>query len=180
MVAVLSPTGIEKPAGPEQHSLALYNRNLDRTNDIEKARRAVSNIPFGHAGATAGFQTIAGSNVAVNITNQQLRGGMTFEATSGGRFVIPRDGLYIVRIKAYATEASGYDFMFDAYKNSVALRGNEIFDYKQTTSDYKQHSECTYPFVAGDKIGLGATTPNKTWGTDGYNGAFLEVEFKME
>jgi len=180
MVLVLSPTGIEKPDGPEQHSRALLNRNFDRTNAIEVARRANSNIPFGHAGCIAGFQTIAGSDVAVTIDDQELRGGMTFEATSGGRFVIPRSGLYEVRIKAYATEASGYDFMFAAYKNSVKITGTEVFDYKQTTSDYKQHAICTIPLVAGDKIGLGATTPNKTWGTDGYNGAWLEVKFSME
>ena len=180
MVSILSPTGIEKPTGSEKHSRAQILRNLDRTNKIEVDRRAGANLPFGHAGCIAGFQTIAGSNVAVTIAQQVLRGGMEFETTSGGRFIIPRDGLYAVRIKAYATESSGYDFMFDAYKNSVPLRGNEIFDYKNTTSDYKQHSICTYPFVTGDKIGLGATTPNKTWGTTGYDGAFLEIQFVAE
>ena len=180
MVAILSPTGIEKPEGAEKHSRAMINRNYDRANDIEIARRANSGIPFGHAGCVAGFQTIAGSNVPVVIDDQLLRGGMSFESASGGRFVIPRPGLYEIRVKIYATEGSGYDFMGAAYINSDKIEGTEVFDYKQTTSDYKQHAMTTWACVAGDKIGLGMTTPNKTWGTDGWNGAWLEVEFKME
>lgn len=180
MVSVISPTGAEKPDGSEQHSRALYNRNIDRFNAIEVARRANTGIPFGHAGCIAGFQDIAGTDVPVVIKDQLTRGGMTFETVSGGRFVIPRPGLYEIRVKIYATQGSGYDFMGAAYINSDKIEGTEVFDYKQTASDYKQHAMTTWNCVAGDKIGLGMTSPNKTWGTDGWNGAWLEVEFKME
>lgn len=180
MPTVLSPTGIEKPDGPEQHSRPMVNRNYDRTNDIEIARRAGSNIPFGHAGATAGFQDIIGTEKPVNITNQILRGGMTFEATSGGRFIIPKTGIYEVRVKGYATGGSAYDYMVAAFVDSDKIEGTEVFDYKQTTSDYKQHSVTAFAFTAGQKIGLGMTSPQKTWGTDGWNGAWLEVLFMME
>lgn len=177
MVTVLTPSGVELPDGSEQHSRALYNRNLTRQNDAEKARLASTGIPFGHAGCIAGFQSIAGTDKPVTIKDQLLRGGMTFETASGGRLVIPKSGLYDVRVKVYATNGSGYDFMGAAYVNSDKIEGTEVFDYKQTSSDYKQHGICTFAFVAGDKIGLGMTSPQSTWGTDGWNGAFLEVKW---
>jgi hypothetical protein len=42
MADILSPTGIEKPLGAELHSRAMYNRNLDRTNQvaIDAAKKA--------------------------------------------------------------------------------------------------------------------------------------------
>ena len=182
MVQILSPTGIEKPEGVEKHSRAQILRNLDRTNAIEVARRANSGIPFGHAGVISGNQTMGGTDKAVVIKDQVLRGGMTFDNTAGtgGRLVIPRPGLYEIRIKAYVRGGSAYDFMFAPYVDSVVIGAGRIFSHKVTTSDYMLHSTCTWDLIAGQRIGLGATTPQQTWGVDGYDGAWLEVEFKME
>jgi len=181
MVQVLSPTGVEVPEGPEQHSRALYERNLVRQNDAEKARLANSGMPFGHIGRTGGFQTLGGADIGVVITvAQELRGGMTFEAASAGRMIIPKSGLYEIRCRIYGTAGSAYTLDGGAYKNSVILPGTQATFYKATSSDIKDFTICTVPLVAGDKVGLGMTSTQSTWGTDGYNGSWLEIKYVGE
>lgn len=61
MADILSPTGIEKPLGPELHSRAMVNRNYDRTNQIDIDRRLMSLgivADKDHAAAAAGITTI--------------------------------------------------------------------------------------------------------------------------
>lgn len=170
--------GLIKAAEGEQYDVEITNNNLDAIDNLLFSKLGTA-VPFGHAGKTNGFQTINGSDVAVVLNvAQKLKGGMTFETSSGGRLVIPITGQYEVRVKGYVSESSGYDWMAAAYKNSVQMEETEIFEYKQTTSDYKDYSFATVDLAAGDRIGLGMTLPNrKTWGTNGYNGTWLEVKY---
>src|SRR4030095_352824 len=169
--------GLIKPADGEQYDVEIINNNYDAIDALLFSKLGTA-APFGHAGKVDGFQTINGSDIAVTIDDQKLKGGMTFESSSGGRLVIPIAGQYEIRVKGYVSESSGYDWMAAAYKNSVKMPETEIFEFKETTSDYKDYSFATVDLAAGDRIGLGMTLPNrKTWGTNGYNGTFLEVKY---
>lgn len=182
MVNVLQPTGIEKPEGPEQHSLALVNRNYDRTNKIAQDFEAVAQ-PFGHMGKTDGFQDINPAAVVTMAAAQILRGGITFDNATDS-LVIPKDGLYRVAVKGYysgGTVPSRAEMLARKVTGTVSLYGSRVSVSKPDSSDYYDYSEGVHELNAGDKIQIyasGSSTAGSAWGTDGYNGVYLEVEWK--
>lgn len=166
-----------KPASGENYDLDVTNNNLD---DIDEAifGRLSATAPFGHMGKTNGFQAIAGTDIAVVMSAaQKLVGGMTFEAASSGRLVIPIAGRYLVSCLTYATNGSAYKFAGGAYYNSVKIPGTESVDWKQDGTDWKSFAMCEINCIVGDKIGMGMSTPQSTWGTTGYDGSFIEVRY---
>lgn len=177
MADVLSPSGVELPLSPEQFSRALVNRNFTRLNDLW-AKALTTDVPYGHAGRTAGFQTIGAADVAVGLdVAQRLAGGMTFETAASGRFVIPKSGQYWIITRIYATGGTGYASRGGAYVNSVKIAGSDVKFWKGDASDFYNFGISRFYFNAGDKVGLGMDSPAgaSTWGTDGYNGSWLEL-----
>ena len=133
--------------------------------------------PRGHAGRTAGFQTIGGTDVAITLDAAQIATGMTFETTSGGRFVAPITGLYRIHAQVYFTGGSAYQAQAAIFKNaSKTGMGGKIYTWKADASDYISSCSTFAQLTAGDRIGLGATSTASTWGTDGFNGSYLEME----
>ena len=174
-----SPTnflGLQKADAGENYSLTLTNDNLDKIDD-DAANSAKLDDPFGHIGRTGGFQTIAGTDVAVGIAAAQELRGMVFETAQSGRLVIPKTGKYEIRTKIYATGGAAAKFGGGAFVNSVAIGGTTTISWKGDANDYIAHSTVTYDLNINDRIGLGMTFTGSTWGTDGYNGSWLEVKY---
>ena len=133
---------------------------------------------LGHLGKTDGFQSIGTSGTAVTMTAaaQILRGGMT---QSGSKLVVPLAGLYTLRVKGYATGGTAYKHTALCTINGAASGAITEF-WKQDTNDYQCFASAIVQLSAGDQIGLNAYTSvsgNTTWGTTGYDGCYIEVEY---
>lgn len=138
----------------------------------------IAGAPMGHAGRTGGFQTIGGTDIGIQLNDAQLlRGGMTFETSSAGRFVIPVAGIYRISAQVYFTGGTGYQAQAAIFKNaSKTGMGGKVYTWKADSNDYVGVANTFAVLAAGDRIGLGATSSFSTWGTDGYNGSYLEIE----
>lgn len=142
--------------------------------------------PFGHMGRTAGFQTIASATNGAYIqmdAAQDLAGGMTFDNATDA-LVVPIAGRYRILIRGYFTGGSAYDCFAQATVNSTATPptpsdtlGTGALLYKQSTGDIMVHGQASARLAAGDKVRLWQSTLQNAWGTTGYNGAWLEVEY---
>ncbi|ATW59945.1 hypothetical protein SEA_WALTZ_68 [Arthrobacter phage Waltz] len=141
---------------------------------------ALATPAFAHAGKTDGFQTTVGTDVAIVLNSAQvLKGGFTFETTSGGRLVAPYSGWYRINAQFYITGGSGYRSQSKIYKNSSPSGvGGVGLVWKADGTDFTTHTMTVVQLTAGDRIGLGTTqTAGSAWGTDGYNGTYLEMEY---
>lgn len=140
--------------------------------------------PFGHVGASAGFQSIADATngkYVVFSAAQDLSGGMTF-SDSDDALVVPITGRYAITARGYATGGTAYYYGAEAIINSVALpppaaarAGAEVGYWKEDSNDYMGPGTVTRRLNAGDKVRLWNSSPNSTYGTTGYDGAWLEL-----
>lgn len=139
--------------------------------------------PFGHMGRTAGFMALSTTTATVVMdAAQELRGGMTFD-NANDALVIPQSGLYTITMKLYTSGgSSGVKHTMTLTKLvGGAVSGVGIQIYKADTADWYGTTCMTVPLLANDKLYLSAAVvsgTSNTWGTDGYNGTFLEAEFK--
>lgn len=171
-------TSTTRPAHLSGRRIFETNTKLCYISDGTTWQPVNVGVPRGHAGRTAGFQTLGGTDVAITLDAAQItRGGMTFETSSGGRFVIPVAGLYRINAQVYFTGGSAYQAQAAVFKNSSKVgMGAKIYTWKADASDYISSASTLASLAAGDRVGLGATSASSTWGTDGYNGSYLEVE----
>lgn len=171
-------TSSTRPAHRNGRRIFETNTKLSYISDGTAWQLVSAGAARGHAGRTGGFQTLGGTDVAITLDAAQItRGGVTFETSSGGRFVIPTTGLYRISAQAYFTGGSGYQAHAAIFKNSSKVgMGGKIYTWKADGSDYIAHCSTLALLNANDRIGLGATSASSTWGTDGYNGSYLEVE----
>lgn len=164
------PASGDAPNGPQ----AIQNL----ATDVEGAM----NRPFGHAGITAGFITISAANGAYpTLVAQTLKNGMTF---SGGGLVVPKAGVYEITAKGYFTGGTVYQGQWGATINTAALPPASIasgpgMTWKQDANDYTAWSTVRRTLAANDVIRLYMKSPNSTYGTDGYNGSYIEVVWVM-
>lgn len=144
----------------------------------QKLRASDLNAPFGHAGSVASFEAISGANGAyVTLTAQTLKNGMTF---SGNGLVVPKAGLYGITTKGYFTGGTAYQGQYGATINSTALPPTTIaaglgMAWKADSADYSAWSFVRRQLAAGDIVRLYEKGAASAWGTDGYNGAYIEV-----
>lgn len=138
--------------------------------------------PFGHMGRTGGFQAITTASTATKVlmdAAQILQGGMTFD-NANDALVVPKDGVYRINVRAHATGGSGYWADAAAYINGVRASATEIRFTKPDSQDYRTLGGGLVRLAAGDSVSMYAmhqTAVGSTYGTDGYNGAFVEVEY---
>lgn len=135
-------------------------------------------MPFGHMGKTNGFQSINPAATVVMTQAQELRGGMTFDDATDS-LVVPIDGLYRCTAKLYTTGGGTGKCGLSVVTTPTRASGSHIQVYKHDGTDWYGTNTSTMNLVAGDKVNILAsgTTSVSTWGTDGYNGAFLELEY---
>jgi len=162
-----------KPADGEPVDVDTLNANSD-TIDAQ-----FGDNPFGHMGVDDGFQNIAAAAV-INISNAQiLKGGMTYDDAANA-LVVPKAGRYRIAVRGYGSGGgvgSWYDI--SARKNTVGIAGALVRIFQGGATDFFDYVECQVTLAVGDKIQLyGDSTAGSTWGTDGYNGTYLEVEYK--
>lgn len=169
----------EAPHGPNL-GLNGFTAVENKFVTVDAAIAGLPDIPTGHAGRTAGFEAISAVNGAyVTLASQDLTGGMTF-ASNG--LVVPRTGRYRITSKIYLTGGAGYTGSFGAVINSTALPAPTPsaglgLVHKPDALDYTYWSEVTRSLTVGDTVRLWASSVGSTWGTDGYNGSYLELEY---
>lgn len=144
-------------------------------------------VPFGHAGRSMGFQAGAGNSTdaKVVITPQKLRGGMTFNQDNFA-LVVPRAGYYNVRVRAYFSGTnSDVCLIKPRFKNLGAgvsepaeASGNWASINKTTgAADIHYTVDRDIPLPAGAHIEHWFMSNQSTWGTDGYNGTWIEARY---
>jgi hypothetical protein len=182
---VATPTpryNLLKPLIGETYNVQTSNDNYDKI-DTALPSFLPGAKPFGHMGRTQGFQVVntAAIQKVIFVAAQQLKGGVTFDSASSS-LIVPVTGTYRVTIKGYATGPSGYVAGFYSWINDAlpAARASITF-WKADSQDYQQSGSVTIPLNAGNKVQLGANTSvagaGSTWGTSGYDGAWLELEW---
>ena len=158
---------------PVSDSRPLYVWNLS-SNALEVKNTAGWKggvKPFGHAGKINGF---TGSATPVPISSQVLRGGMTFSSADNA-LVIPVAGYYKLAGRVYSS-GGGTGLAFA----NVLVNGSSVgagVQWTKTQVDEYMHMNVTRLLAAGDKVSLGSATPASLYGSDGYNGCWIEAEF---
>lgn len=148
--------------------------------------RSTLEVPFGHMGRTQGFQAGASATVETQVvtTAQKLKGGMMFDAQTSS-LIIPRDGLYLIRVRAYFSGGtSDVCLMKPRFRmpagvpDPAEVSGNWLSLPKGTgLADVHFSVEREIPLVAGTKIEHWFLSNLSVWGTDGYNGTWLEARY---
>lgn len=143
--------------------------------------------PFAHVGCTGGTQAIGASlsNGAYTVfsTAQELQGGMVFIDASDA-LQVPIAGRYRISAKYYCTGGSGFAVVGEVLINDTSIppavanrSGAGVNFWKADSTDYSACGQITRRLAAGDLLrhwtAFGAAA--STYGTTGYNGAFLEV-----
>lgn len=152
------------------------------TNDLPKWKGVANEVPFGHMGRTQGFQAGGTTAKVVMAAAQELKGGMTFDATEFA-LVIPKTGRYFVNIKGYFSGDASNINIAGILRNNVEggiYQGVQVASVKNNAADISLKSSTILPFTAGDKISLFQTSPQSAWGTNGYNGSYLEMLYVGE
>lgn len=141
--------------------------------------------PFVHAGMTGAFQVLTG-NVVRDILIAQaqvLRGGMVFNPSGANshQVIVPDAGMYRLTAQFYWTGGAngawfgGYLHVDDPVSALLFASG-----WKGNENDVTSFVSAVRYLEAGSVITIKAQTRGSgnmsTWGTDGYNGTFLEVE----
>lgn len=137
--------------------------------------------PFGHMGKTNAFQSVGSPASRVSMDAAQiLRGGMTFNDTDDA-LVIPVTGNYVVRIKAFfsggTTGLNQAGLIINGTTPGGAIQAANLAGSKMDGNDVMLHSSANMAFIAGDKVGVWAYSGASVWGTNGYDGTFLEIEW---
>lgn len=172
-----------KPAPLEAFSRATYNNNLDLIDAGTKAAVERTGVAFGHMGRTANFQGVGGAGVTTIIMDaaQELLGGFTFD-NAADALVIPKTGRYCVRLKGFFTGAATGLNQVGIKVNGVTTNGIQqgcsLHVSKMDGNDVYSHSSQSIRFNLGDKIAVWVNTGVSTWGTNGYDGSYLELLYE--
>lgn len=136
--------------------------------------------PIGHLGRTGAFQNgfSASSQSAVQFSAAQvLHGGFTFDAATNS-LVVPVPGLYRITVQGMFTGNAGNVNIAVATKNGS---GNNVgapgSGPKPDGNDVRYTGTAVVQLAAGDKIGMVQQSAASAWGTTGYDGSFVEVEY---
>lgn len=176
---------------PATPTLALpYPALTDPPNGpqaVQLLAEAVENLlkaPFGRMGITSGFVPIDNANgVYPTVASQVLKNGMTFNSNS---LLIPKAGLYEINMKAYFTGGGGVPFLGTATVTinssaappaAAAAAFGTAFADKRTADDYTIWASVRRQLSANDRLRLWMRSlgAGSTFGTDGYNGSFVEA-----
>jgi hypothetical protein len=166
----------------------LYTHNISQggltwQGDSGIERPLLPAACWGHMGRTAGFQTLSGSTqirVAFDAA-QQLHGGITFDNPNDA-LVVPFAGYYRCTLRTYATGGNPYMQTGIIWVNGAlpTIRAG-VNIYKADAQDYTGQASCIMYLNAGDKVQQAVSTngtgTGTTWGTNGYDGAWVEVEY---
>lgn len=148
----------------------LYRRAGGAWNLVPGAR-----VVFGHAGKTAGFQSMSGGQVAT-VALQDSAGGMTLDDNG---LIIPVTGRYQVNARFYFSGSGAGMVRGDINVNGTMRASSRT--YKQEVPSGVDPEDVTASLsqimllAAGDKVQLWSNYGYSTWGDDGYNGTYIEA-----
>lgn len=165
---------------------AAHTASASFITDIGKWDGLTTDVPYGHMGRTAAFQALNGVHNIVSMdVAQELRGGMTFDNATDS-LVVPATGRYRAHLKGYFSGSTSSVNYVGLYLNGVRCDGtirSGVYEKlassveKNTSADTYLHSTGIVPFNAGDKVALDMYSGVSAWGSNGYNGSYLELEY---
>jgi hypothetical protein len=148
--------------------LQMYTGTVWRTASFEDR-------PMGHMGRTGGFQSLSGINTTVMDTAPILRGGVTFD-NANDALIIPVAGYYRVTAQAYFSGAASGTNIAVIYKNAaqMGIQARAV----PAGGDTAMHLGGTIQCAVGDAIKLAQQSGGQSaWGSTGYDGSWLEIDF---
>lgn len=165
----------------DSNPLIVFN-NATKNVEIRDAagwRPMVATAPLGHVGQTGGATLLGAGRFVPFDTAQYLRGGVTFD-NGADALIIPTTGLYRFNARCHFSGGSGYTGFGQLRKNAVAT-GIYTPVYKPDVWDQAGNAIGILQLNAGDSMTIWMETSNNnasaaTWGTNGHNGTFLEME----
>lgn len=132
---------------------------------------------LGHMGKTDGNQVISGTTAVAFNGPQILRGGVVFSDAQES-LLIPHTGLYRVSIGARFGGTGTGICVGELWKNASVDTGVQVRAYKDDAGEPFPTVSTTKQFTAGDNLYLVVYGPAQyVYGTNGYNGAFVEIEY---
>lgn len=166
-------------------SNVAHTSSITFVSDVSKWDGEI-NVPYGHMGKTNGFQQLSGSGAIVIMdAAQELRGGMTFDNATDS-LVIPVTGRYRAHVRGYFSGTTSGLNVARLFLNGVAadstVRGGVLDKVgcqavKTDSGDIYHGNSAVVPLTVGDKVALGMYSGVSAWGTNGYNGSYLEIEY---
>lgn len=170
---------------PDQIIFHRAEGSLKRYNGTSFEELAVT-TPMGKRWKTEGFQSIPDgdqgglSGGLITVGGSRVSGGMT---TAPNGLVVPRDGLYRVRLNGYASAGSNYRASFSVRRDRTSAT-QEILLYisfdKPDGFDYTGATDDILPLKAGDVLTMwGASTggAGNAWGVKENAGAGFSAEY---
>lgn len=139
-------------------------------------------VRFGHMGRTDAFQPLSADQMqTVHMSAaQDLLGGVGFDAATSA-LTVPVTGRWSISCRFYATGRAGVQAAGQASirrgSTTLAVEGTYLGFWKADHQDYMSQSAVTQHLVAGDKIFLQMQYGGSTWGTNGYNGSAVEIQY---
>lgn len=131
---------------------------------------------FAHRGKSGAFQA-AGTTAREDVlaVSQIRRGGGTDSGVGG--MAVPTGGYYRLVHNTYYSGGGALAWV----ASSVAINGTRIKDQQMyfSGSDNQVGSTVVYPLKTGDIVSLWAVAAGNTntYGSDGFNGAYVEYEY---
>lgn len=149
------------------------------TTDVDRWIGASLDVPFGHMGRTAGFQTLSSMTTVVMNAAQELKGGVTYDNTNNA-LIVPTAGRYMVNMKGYFSGSASRQNVIGLLVNGAESTplGNQMTSAgsKDDSADIAIKTSGVMTFAKNDKLSLYATSyAGSIWGTNGYNGCFLQI-----
>jgi hypothetical protein len=107
-----------------------------------------------------------------------MAGGLTWDAATNA-FVVPAAGWYRVNAQYFFTGSAGASATGFVIKNGVTTVpvAGRINMWKADAADYMGHSTGLVQLAANDKIQLWINYVSSTWGTNGWDGSYMEIEY---
>jgi hypothetical protein len=168
----------EAPAGPYAFEQLAAEVDADVEAIDGRVEFLESITPLGHMGRTAGFQSVGTDVRVVMSAAQLLRGGMTFDDAADA-LVLPLTGYYFVSCHLYASGTpERYYSGFVAKNAAIAYIGPKVAFWKKDEHDYYQSASSLVLLTAGDKLSLIVTGDGNVYGSTGYDGCFIEAEYR--
>ncbi|WP_156380232.1 hypothetical protein [Arthrobacter sp. Soil762] len=168
--SIYYPSGSQAPNVPVVMQTAAES--------VDAAITAAKVHPMGHMGKTDGFQAITSLAKNTFSAAQILRGDVTF-SNADDALVIGTTGIYRINFQVYATgDGAGTQKGIVYVGNTQIGIGTRYF--KEAFTDTVSHGTGLYLLTAGDKVSLHsehAGASLSSWGSTGYNGTYLEVEY---
>lgn len=132
-----------------------------------------------HCGLQSGFHRVeSGKTLEPPLGDLLLNTKSRFTKSTNSGIILPFGGFYRIFASAYVSGSvtGGFSINISTNVNSTIIRGS---GHKPNAGDIECNAQGLYPFLKTDIIRIFVYTADATsvWGTSGYNGTRLTVEY---